>query len=365
MRGSRLHSLPMKFAFLLLVPFFLMLAGCKPNGHGVRQTMFQRDVILVIPTTDFEETNRQSIRVLPHTWVSIKQISAVYMDGTIIPCRDFESKSIDLVRDTDTAQLLGTLTLSSPNLKELIVDIDRTAQCSAAEGSELHPCELVPAVNRDTSDGTKSDTDVISLKSPVSQQDSDSHYIVMSFKLEHTKAMPTHAIPIGIRCATVLPASIDAIQSPWMLPVPKTEQNHSLLPFGLTPISALKITTGSVKGTIQPDTRLFTPVITTEPLGPDSAMYTGTVVRLDISKRTFQLRVDESSNGLPYATLFFRVMDETAYGFAGSWPLAAATFDDISVGRRLWVRSAGTAIANERLDALEVQIADQGNPHQP
>ena len=95
----------MKPANALVILAAIMLAGCRPHVQGERQTMIHRDVILHLPHTNFDENNLRSIRVLPHTWISIKRISIVLTDGTIIPCRDFQEKFVDLVRDDDTAQL--------------------------------------------------------------------------------------------------------------------------------------------------------------------------------------------------------------------------------------------------------------------
>jgi hypothetical protein len=80
-------------------------------------------------------------------------------------------------------------------------------------------------------------------------------------------------------------------------------------------------------------------------------------VRLDIAKRTFQLRVDGSSDGKSYATLYFRVADQTTYGFTGNLRQAPATFEDISIGRRLWVQVLQNPDLDARLDALSIQIS--------
>ena len=83
-------------------------------------------------------------------------------------------------------------------------------------------------------------------------------------------------------------------------------------------------------------------------------------MRLDIARRTFQLRVDDSSDGQPYGTLYFRVADQTTYGFSGSLPLAPATFEDISIGRRLWVSVLQNPDPAARLDAIAIQISAPG-----
>jgi hypothetical protein len=80
-------------------------------------------------------------------------------------------------------------------------------------------------------------------------------------------------------------------------------------------------------------------------------------VRLDIAKRTFQLRVDDTSDGQAYGTLYFRVGDQTTFGFSGCLPSSSATFEDISIGRRLWVQVLQNPDSDARLDALSIQIS--------
>jgi hypothetical protein len=79
-------------------------------------------------------------------------------------------------------------------------------------------------------------------------------------------------------------------------------------------------------------------------------------VRLDIAKRTFQLRVDDTSDGQAYGTLYFRVDDQTTFGFSGSLPASSATFEDVSIGRRIWVRVLQNPDPAARLDANAIQI---------
>jgi hypothetical protein len=115
-----------------------------------------------------------------------------------------------------------------------------------------------------------------------------------------------------------------------------------------------------LKGTIDADTKAFTPTLMFELGSPMQITIGGTVVRLDIAKRTFQLRVDGSSDGQPYGTLYFRVGDQSTYGFSGSLPATPAMFEDISIGRRLWVRVLQKPDPDARLDAIMIQISAPG-----
>lgn len=347
----------MKPAYVVAIPTLLMLVGCEPNGHGVRQTMFTRDVILHLPHTSFKETNRRSIRVLPHTWVTIKRMSVVLTDGTIVPSRDFQEKSVDLVRDDDTAHLLATVTTPSPEIKELIIDIDRTGQCTPADGASLTPCELSATASNDAS---KSDTDILTLHCPISQRDSDSKCLVITPTAERTAALPSKSVPFSIKASRILPPDVETIQSPWMNLSSDTNFVKQTLSFGLSSERSLPSGPILVKGSIQPDTRIFTSSVVFDQQTSDRVVFSGTVIRLDIAKRTFQLRVDDASDGRPYATLYFRLMDDTKYTFAGALPPLPATFDDISLGRRIWVQTGRPSNPENRLDANAVQVLGIG-----
>jgi len=112
-------------------------------------------------------------------------------------------------------------------------------------------------------------------------------------------------------------------------------------------------------GTVNTETRILTPVVVFDQGMPERIAISGTVTRLDIAKRTFQLRVDDASDGQAYATLRFRVGEQTTYGFTESLPPAPATFTDITLGRRIWVRVSGKPDPDDRLDAVDVRIASQ------
>ena len=350
-----LHSLPMKLLFAYVSIALLAVTGCQPTGHVVRQTMFQKDIYLHIQPTDFKETNRRSIHVLPHTWVTIKRISAVLADGTVVPCRDFQPGAFELIQDDDSAQLVGTLSLPTPDVAEVSIVIGQTGQCSGAEDATLSPCSL--AAKQSTDDATNTSSDDIALHCTLASRDRDSPRIVIKLDTERTKELPTTPIPVMLTSIGTLPASLDAIDTPWLSLSPAADGTTKSLPYALTSSLEFQKTPSILKGTIDADTKAFTPTLMFELGAPEQITICGTVVRLDIAKRTFQLRVDGSSDGQPYGTLYFRVDDQTTYRFSGSLRQAPATFEDISIGRRLWVQVLQNPDSDARLNALSIQIS--------
>lgn len=320
--------------------------------------MFQKDIYLHTQPTDFKETNRRSIHVLPHTWVTIKRISAVLSNGTVIPCRDFQPGAFELIQDDDSAQLVGTLSLPTSDVAEVTIVIGQTGQCSGAEDATLSPCSL--AAKQSTDDATKTPSDDIALHCTLASRDRDSPRIVLKLDTERTKELPVAPIPVMLTSSGTLPASLDAIQTPWLSLSPVADSTAMSLPYALTSKLEFLKTPSILKGTIDPETKTFTPIVIFDMGDPERIVIGGTVVRLDIARRTFQLRVDDSSDGQPYGTLYFRVADQTTYGFSGSLPLAPATFEDISIGRRLWVSVLQNPDPAARLDAIAIQISAPG-----
>ena len=345
----------MKLSYAYLSLALLAVAGCQPMGHGVRQTMFQKDIYLHIQPTDFKETNRRSIHVLPHTWVTIKRVSAVLSDGTVVPCRDFQSGAFELIQDHDIAQLVGTLSLPTPDVAEVTIVIGQTGQCSGAEDAMLSPCTL--AAKQSTDDATNTSSDDIALHCTLASRDRDSPRIVIKLDTERTKELPATPIPVMLTSSGTLPASLDAIQTPWLSVSPVANGTTKSLPYALSYALEFLKTPSILKGTIDPETKTFTPTVIFDMGDPERIAIGGTVVRLDIAKRTFQLRVDDSSDGQPYGTLYFRVGDQTTYVFSRSLPASPATFDDISIGRRLRVQVLQNPDSDARLNALSIQIS--------
>ena len=345
----------MKLSYAYLSLALLAVAGCQPMGHGVRQTMFQKDIYLHTQPTDFKETNRRSIHVLPHTWVTIKRISAVLSDGTVFPCRDFQPEAFELIQDDDSAQLVGTLSLPTPDVAEVTVVIGQTGQCTGAEEASLTPCTL--SVKQSTGNALITPSDELTLNYILSSRDRDSPRIVIKLDTERTKELPVAPIPVMLTSSGILPASVDAIETPWLSVSPVANVTTKSLPYALLYALEFLKTPSILKGTIDPETKTFTPTLILDLGDPARIVIGGTVVRLDIAKRTFQLRVDGSSDGQPYGTLYFRVDDQTTYGFSGSLRQAPATFEDISIGRRLWVQVLQNPDSDARLNALSIQIS--------
>ena len=320
--------------------------------------MFQKDIYLHIQPSDFKETNRRSIHVLPHTWVTIKLISAVLADGTVVPCRDFEPGAFELIQDDDSAQLVGTLSLPTPDVAEVTVVIAQTGQCSGAEDATLSPCSL--ADKRSTGGATNTPDEDIALHCTLASRDRDSPRIVIKLDTERTKDLPAAPIPVMLTSSGTLSASLDAIDTPWLSLSPAAYGTAKSLPYALTSTLEFLKTPSTFKGTIDADTKAFTPTLMFELGAPEQITIGGTVVRLDIAKKTFQLRVSDTTDGQAYGTLYFRVGDQTTYRFSGSLPTAPATFEDISIGRRLWVRVRQKPDPDARLDAIAIQISAPG-----
>lgn len=348
----------MKLSYAYLSAALMAVAGCQPMGHGVRQTMFQKDIYLHIQPTAFRETNRRSIHVLPHTWVTIKRISAVLSDGTVFPCRDFQPGAFELIQDDDSAQLVGMLSLPTPDVAGVTIVIGQTGQCSGAEEASLTPCTL--SVKQSTGNALNTPSDELTLNYILSSRDRDSPRIVLKLATERTKELPATPIPVMLTSSGTLPASLDAIQTPWLSLSPVADSTAMSLPYALTSTLEFLKTPSILKGTIDPETKTFTPAVIFDMGDPERIAIGGTVVRLDIAKRTFQLRVDGSSDGKAYGTLYFRVGDQTIYGFSGSLPASPATFEDISIGRRVWVRVLQNPDPDARLDAITIQISAPG-----
>ena len=317
--------------------------------------MFHKDIYVHIQPTDFKETNRRSIHVLPHTWVTIKRISAVLSDGTVVPCRDFQPVAFELIQDDDSAQLVGTLELPVPDVAEVTVVIAQTGQCTGAEEASLTPCTL--AAKQPTEDALNTPSVEITLNYTLSTRDRDSPRIVLKLDTERTKELPATPIPVMLTSSGTLPASLNVIDTPWLSLSPVAYGTTRSLPYALSSTLGFLKTPSILKGTIDPETKTFTPTVIFDLGDPKRIAIGGTVVRLDIAKRTFQLRVDDTSDGQAYGTLYFRVGDQTTYAFAGSLRQAPATFEDISIGRRLWVQVLQNPDSDARLDALSIQIS--------
>jgi len=352
----------MKLLYVFFFTALLATAGCQPMGHGVRQMMFHKDIYFHIRPTDFKETNRRSIHVLPHTWVTIKRISAVLSDGTVIPCRDFQSAAFELIQDDDNAQLVGTLSLPTPEVAGVTVVIGQTGQCTGAEEASLTPCTL--AAKQATDDALNTPPDELTFNYTLSIRDRDSPRIVLKLDIERTKELPATPIPVMLTSSGTLPASLDVIDTPWLSLSPVAYGTTKRLPYALSSTLGFLKTPSILKGTIDPEIKTFTPTVIFDMGEPERIAIGGTVVRLDIAKRTFQLRVDDSSDGQPYGTLYFRVGDQTTFGFSGSLPASTATFEDISIGRRLWVRVLQSPDPAARLDANAIQIFAPGRQNQ-
>lgn len=345
----------MKLLFAYISIALLAVTGCQPTGHGVRQTMFQKDIYLHIQPTDFKETNRRSIHVLPHTWVTIKRISAVLADGTVVPCRDFQPGAFELIQDDDSAQLVGTLSLPTPDVAGVTVVIGQSGQCSGAEDASLSPCSL--AAKQSTDDSLNTPSDDIALHCTLARRDPDSPRIVIKLDTERTKDLPTAPIPVMLTSSGTLPGSLDVIDTPWLSLSPVADGTAKSLPYALTSTLDFLKTPSILKGTIDTDTKAFTPTLMFELGAPEQITTGGTVVRLDITKKTFQLRVSDTTDGQAYGTLYFRVGNQATYGFSGSLPTAPAMFEDISIGRRVWVRVRQKPDPDARLDAIAIQIS--------
>ncbi len=317
--------------------------------------MFQKDIYLHTQPTDFKETNRRSIHVLPHTWVTIKRVSAVLSDGTVIPCRDFQSGAFELIQDDDSAQLVGTLSLPTPDVAEVTIVIGQSGQCSGAEDATLSPCTL--SVKQSTGNALNTTSDELTLNYTLSSRDRESPKLVLQLEADRSKELPATPIPVMLTSSGTLPASLDALQTPWLSLSPAAYGKTKSLPYALSYALGFLKTPSILKGTIDPETKTFTPIVIFDMGDPERIAIGGTVVRLDIAKRTFQLRVDDSSDGQPYGTLYFRVDDQTTYRFSGSLRQAPATFEDISIGRRLWVQVLQNPDSDARLNALSIQIS--------
>ncbi len=348
----------MKLSVLLLAPVLLAIAGCKPNGHDVRQTMFHKDIFLHIPSSDFNESNHRTIHVLPHTWVTIKRVSIVLADGTVVPVRDFKPGAIELIHDESVARLLGTIELPVPNPTQVVVVIDQGAKCTASEGESLQPCTLTPARTTNANRPTSTGDGELTLNYVIPSRDRDSPRLVLQLTTDRGIEINEAPIEVSLLSSSSIPLSVDAVQTPFINLISEPGLASPPLPYALKTRTALS-SAATVTGTINAETRLFTPVVVFDQGMPERVTISGTVTRLDIAKRTFQLRVDDASNGQAYATLRFRVGEQTSYGFAESLPPAPATFTDITLGRRIWVRVSGKPDPDDRLDALDVRITSQ------
>lgn len=324
--------------------------------------MFRKDIYLSIPRTDFKETNRSSIHVLPHTWVTIKKISAVLSDGTVIPCRDFQSGAFELVQDYNGAQLIGTLDLPVPDVAEVMVVIGKTGQCSGAEESSLSPCilEAVTPGNNNVSAATSTDEMTLTYRLPA--QDRDSARLVLQLNANRDQQRPTASVPVALTSIGQLPLRLDEVITPWIAITPTVDVTSPPLPYGMVCPVDLSKTAITIKGTVDPDTKAMTPLVMLDLTAPTRIATGGTVVRLDIDKKTFQLRVSDTTDGQPYGTLVFRVSDQTSYAFAGGPSPESASFDDIGIGRKIWVSVLNHPDPVERLDALDIHILDRNAP---
>jgi hypothetical protein len=351
--------MPMKLSVLLLAPVLLAIAGCKPNGHDVRQTMFHKDIFLHIPSSDFNESNHRTIHVLPHTWVTIKRVSVVLSDGTVVPVRDFKPGAVELIHDENIARILGTIELPVPNPTQVVVVIDQGAQCTASEGESLQPCTLTPAKTTNANRPTSAGDGELTLNYVIPSRDRDSPRLVLQLATDRGIEINEAPIEVSLLSSSSIPISVDNVQTPIINPITEPASAPLRLPYALKSPMELPLTASTVMGTINTETRILTQVVVFDQGMPERIAISGTVTRLDIAKRTFQLRVDDASNGQAYATLRFRVGEQTSYGFAESLPPAPATFTDITLGRRIWVRVSGKPDPDDRLDALDVRIASQ------
>jgi hypothetical protein len=351
--------MPMKSSLLLLAPALFAIAGCKPTGHGVRQTMFHKDIYLHIPSSDLNESNHRTIHVLPHTWVTIKRISVVLADGTVVPVRDFKPGPIELIHDVNVARFLGTIELPVPDPTQVVVVIDQGAKCTASEGESLQPCSLTPARTKSANRPTSAGDGELALSYVIPSRDRDSPRIVLQLATDRGREINRAPIKVSLLSSGSIPLSVDAVQTPFIDLVSESGSAPPRLPYALNSPTALPLTAAAAMGTIIAETRLFTPIVLFDQGMPERIAISGTVTRLDIAKRTFQLRVDDASDGQAYATLRFRVGEQTTYGFTESLPPAPATFTDITLGRRIWVRVSGKPDPDDRLDALDVRIASQ------
>lgn len=308
---------------------------------------------------DFKETNRRSIHVLPHTWITIKRINAVLTDGTVIPCRDFQAKAIEFTQDDDIARLIGTVNLPVSSISSVNVVLDKTGQCSEADGASLTPCTFTAETPRAVPANNDSSNNEITLTATLASRDRETQRLVLQLGVARDKRVPRVAIPVTLTCTGYLPASVDLIETPWFTHSPNPGQVPQSLPFALLPSEALPQAPTLLSGKVDPDTKAFTPRIAFDNSNPSCIVVAGTVVRLDIAKQTFQLRVNDSSDGQPYGTLYFRVSDQTKFRFADGHSDTAASFDDISIGRQLWVQIHHHPDADSRLEPLEIRILDQ------
>jgi len=354
----------MKQSCGLLIPVLLMLAGCKPFGHGVTQTLFHKDIYLNIPASDFKETNRRSLRTLPHTWVSIKRISAVLTDGTVIPCRDFQPTPFEMVQDESRAVLLGSLELPVPDVAEVTVVVGKSGQCSGADDTSLRPCtfEMEPSGKIEASTATPSDETSLTYRLP--SRERGSTRLVLHLKANRDATFPKATIPVTFTCTGQLPIALDVIETPWLSILPVAGVTPERLPLGLScPLEVLKTST-ACKGIVDPDSMALSPIVMFDLKAPSRIAIGGTVVRLDIDKKTFQLRVSDTTDGKAYGTLFFRAGDLTSYAYSGGQSPATvpATFDDIGIGRKIWISVLDHFDPDDRLEALDIRIVDRNAP---
>ncbi|MFM7187803.1 MAG: hypothetical protein ACKO14_08290 [Armatimonadota bacterium] len=354
----------MKQSCGLLILVLLMLAGCKPFGHGVTQTLFHKDIYLNIPASDFKETNRRSLRTLPHTWVSIKRISAVLTDGTVIPCRDFQPTPFEMVQDESRAVLLGSLELPVPDVAEVTVVVGKSGQCSGADDTSLRPCtfEMEPSGKIDASTATPLDETSLTYRLP--SRERGSTRLVLHLKANRDATFPKATIPVTFTCTGQLPIALDVIETPWLSILPVAGVTPDRLPLGLScPLEVLKTST-ACKGIVDPDSMALSPIVMFDLKAPSRVAIGGTVVRLDIDKKTFQLRVSDTTDGKAYGTLFFRAGDLTSYAFPGGQSPATvpATFDDIGIGRKIWISVLDHFDPDDRLEALDIRILDRNAP---
>lgn len=326
-------------------------------GHGVAQTMFHKDIYLHVPPSDFKETNHRKIHALPHTWVNIKRISAVLADGTTIPCRDFQPGAFELTHDDDTAYLIGTVELPEQDVTQVVVVIGQQAQCSGANSEDLQPCSLMDTKSTNTSQPANAVDGEIALCYTIPDRDRDSTSLVLQLPTDRDKDLPTKPIAMSLLSLGAVPPSVDAIRTPWIGLAREPASAPSRLPYRMTSQATFPEVPIIVKGTFQSETRIFTPLLMFEQGPSERIAIGGTVTRLDIAKRTFQLRVDDTSDGQPYASLHFRVGEQTSYAFVGTLPAAPATFNDISVGRRIWVSVLGHPNQDDHLDTFDVRIS--------
>jgi hypothetical protein len=320
--------------------------------------MFHKDIFLHIPASDFNESNHRTIHVLPHTWVTIKRISVVLADGTVVPVRDFKPGSIELIHDENVARLVGTIELPVPDPTQVVVVMDQRAKCTASEGESLQPCTLTPARTTNANRPTSAGDGELALSYVIPSRDRDSPRIVLQLATDRGREINGAPIEVSLLSSSSIPLSVDTVQTPFINLISEPGLASPPLPYALKSPVALP-SAATVMGTINAETRLVTPIVVFDQGMPERIAISGTVTRLDIAKRTFQLRVDDASVGQAYATLRFRVGEQTTYGFTESLPPAPATFTDITLGRRIWVRVSGKPDPDDRLDALDVRIASQ------